>query len=92
MANWYRRQIDGKTYHITKSASKNKKYDVYLDNRKILSFGDRNYEQFNDKFGEFENLNHNDDKRRYSYRKRAEGIGNLNNPQSANFWSYHFLW
>lgn len=92
MANWYREEINGKTYFITKSTNKKKKYDVYHNNKKILSFGARDYEHYFDKFGEFEKLNHNDKKRREAYRRRSEGIGNLNNPLSSNFWSYHYLW
>ena len=85
--------ISNKEYHIKKSNRKNKKYDVFNANNKyITSYGDKRYQHFKDAFNEYSYLDHNDEKRRNSYKKRAEGIGNLDNPNSANFWSYYFLW
>jgi hypothetical protein len=85
-------KIKDKTFNIMKSQNENKKYDVYYNNKKILSFGDRNYQHYYDRFGDFKDLNHKDEKRRESYKKRSEGIGNLDDPFSSNFWSYYFLW
>ena len=86
-------EVDGKTFYIMKSKRKNKKYDVFDDNYMyILSFGDRRYQQYYDAFGEYNYLNNNDPYRRKNYRKRAAGIGHLNDPYSANYWSYNYLW
>ena len=67
----------------------NKKYMVTLKNGKKIHFGDDRYEDY---------LIHLNRKRRTKYRKRASKIkdkhGNLtfNDPNYANFWSYHLLW
>jgi hypothetical protein len=74
------------------STRKNKKYDVYQDGKYLLSFGDKRYEHYKDLIGHYSNLNHLDKKRRDNYRKRAEGIGHLDNYKSPNFWSYWTLW
>ncbi len=79
-------------WDVEPSKRKNKKYDVYHNDKYILSFGDKRYQHYFDKFGYYSNLNHLNKKRRDSYKKRAEGIGNLNNPYSSNFWSYWGLW
>jgi len=84
--------IGNKIYSISKSSRKYKKYDVYLDSKFITSFGDKRYQHYKDRFGYYSNLDHHDIKRRNNYRKRSEGIGNLKNPYSGNFWAYHFLW
>ena len=70
------------------SSRKHKKYAV-LYKGKIIHFGDKRYEDF---------LDHNDPKRRDSYRKRASKIKNkkgeltFNDKFSPNYWSYHILW
>ena len=79
-------------WSIKPSEKKNKKYDVYKDGKYILSFGDKRYQHYKDFFGYYKKLNHLDEKRRISYRKRAEGIGKLGDPYSSNFWAYNFLW
>ena len=86
-------RINNKGFIVTKSKRKNKKYDVHdINDNYILSFGDKRYQQFYDKFEQYKNQNHNDEKRRTNYKKRSEGIGNLNNIESPNYWSYNFLW
>ena len=83
----------GTLFYIQKSQRKNKKYDVLDANKKyLMSFGDKRFHHFFDVFGEYSYLNHNDEHRRQNYKKRAAGIGHLDNPHSANFWSYYFLW
>jgi len=78
-----------KKYQPIKSNRKNKKFKVLVDNNKIIHFGDSRYEDF---------TQHNDKKRQVSYCKRAKGIkdknGNLTykNKNTANYWSYNFLW
>lgn len=79
----------------------NKKYSVYVLNnnkRKLIHFGDRNMEQYYDKIGLWSNLNHLDKQRRKSYRARSSGIKNrfgqltYKDQNSANYWSYNYLW
>lgn len=101
MVKGYRIKVDGKDFLIIRSTHKNKKYDVFttaqIDDehtiqKYITSFGDSRYEHYKDKLGEFSNLDHHDKKRRASYKKRSEGMGNLDDPYKANFWAYHILW
>jgi hypothetical protein len=75
-----------------KSARKDKKFSVYIlkdGKRKLLHYGDPNYQDF---------TQHKDKKRREAYRKRARGIllksgkpAYLDKRQPA-YWSYNFLW
>ena len=84
------------------SKVKNKKYSVYVKGKngkpKLISFGDKRYQQFKDKLGHYSNLNHLDKKRRDSYRKRSRGIRNKEgkltylDKNTANYYSYNFLW
>ena len=68
-----------------------KKYDVYSsDDKKLFSFGDTRYQQFKDKLGYYSSKDHNDEKRRDSYRKRHAG-DNLNS-LSPGYMSYYYLW
>lgn len=78
-------------YTIKISTRKNKKYDVYKNGKFITSFGDTRYEHFHDKIGYYSKLNHNDKMRRDNYKKRHQH-DNINNPNFAGFWSYHYLW
>ena len=92
MINIYKITIDNKNYYVTKSLRKHKKYDVYLNGDYLLSFGDRRYQHYHDRIGEFNYLDHKDNERRDNYLKRAYGIGNVNNPKSSNYWSINYLW
>jgi hypothetical protein len=84
------------------SNAKNKKYAVYVldknNKKKLINFGDNRYEQFKDKIGYYSNLDHNDNKRRENYLKRAKGIKNKQNEltyklkYSPNYWSVNYLW
>ena len=82
------------------SQKKNKKYDVITPNGKLISFGDKRYEQFKDRTGlkEFSYLDHKDPERRKKYLSRAKGIrdkeGNLTylNPESPNYYAVKYLW
>ena len=86
-------EVDNKKFYIKKSERKNKKYDVFDENKKyILSFGDTRYQHYLDQWGDYKYLNHLDPYRRNNYRKRAQAMGNLGNPYSANYWAYHTLW
>ena len=72
-----------------KSNRKNKKFKVLTPNGKIIHFGDSRYEYF---------TQHKDKKRQENYCKRARGIKNkkgeltYKDPESANYYSYKFLW
>lgn len=94
MVKWYSEIVAGKTYYVKKSGRKNKKYDVYDSDKEkyITSFGDKRYWHYKDKFGDYSHMNHGDENRRINYKKRAEGIGFLNDPKHANFWAYNYLW
>ena len=78
------------------STRKNKKYMVKY-NDKWVHFGDKRYEHYRD-LTPLKYLDHNDLKRRESYRKRAKGIkdknGNLTylDKNSPNYYSVKFLW
>lgn len=82
-----------------KSKRENKKYMVMYNN-KWIHFGDKNYEHFFDStpLKLYSHLNHNDQKRKKSYLKRAMGIkdkhGNLTylNKESPNYYSVKYLW
>ncbi len=74
-----------------KSTRLNKKYDVFQNDRYLLSFGDTRYEQYHDQFGIYSHLDHHDKERRRLYRDRHKNT-NINNPNYPAFWSYHYLW
>lgn len=84
-------KVKSKVYEILPSKKKNKKYDVFINDKYLLSFGDDRYEQYFDKFKHYANLNHLDDKRRKNYRARHKNT-NINDPNSPAFWSWNFLW
>jgi len=74
------------------SKAKNKKFSIYVmkdGKKKLINFGNTNYEDY---------TQHKDEKRRQAYLKRARGIkdkdGNLTykDKNTANYWSYHYLW
>lgn len=88
-----------KDYKIYVSDKPKKKYFAIKDGtNKRIYFGDSSMQQYYDKFGKYSFLNHNDENRLKRYKSRAKAIkdkyGRLtyNNPDSPNFWSYHFLW
>ena len=66
--------------------------------KKKISFGDTRYEHYFDKLGKYKHLNHNDKKRRESYRRRARGIKNAKGQltfklkHSPNYYAYKYLW
>lgn len=87
-------KINNKNYQVKKSTGTKKKYVVYLDGKVICRFGDASMQQYKDKFGEYSHLDHNDEKRRDNFRARFKSLyeKNKNNPNSAIFWSYKYLW
>lgn len=76
-------------YCFKESRRKNKKYDVFLNETYVLSFGDKRYQHYFDKIGFYSHLNHNDNTRRYNYYRRF-GIDSI--PGTAKYFSHHYLW
>lgn len=80
-------------YKPFKSKAKNKKYSVYVKSssggKKLIHFGDKRYQHFKDKIGEYSKLNHNDPKRRKAYHARH---GKTNDKNSAKWWANNKLW
>ena len=82
-------QVDGKVFTIKVSTVKNKKYDVFFEGKKVVSFGDSRYQQYYDKIGHYRHLDHHDRKRRDAYYSRH---GAANSYTSAKYWSHRILW
>lgn len=82
-----------------KSTRKNKKYDVFYNN-KWISFGNINFSQYRDSTGlnVYSHLDHNDPKRRAAYRARhskillKDGTPAYKNKNQPSYWSYYYLW
>jgi len=79
-------------------ASGSAKYIALLKNKHTgrevrVRFGAKGYEQYKDKaLGRYSNLNHNDPKRRASYRARHAGEGDASRKWSPGWLAWHFLW
>jgi hypothetical protein len=81
-------------YVFKKSINKTKKYDVFKDGKKIVSFGGVKkdgtpYEQYNDKIGLYKKYNHGDKDRKDKYFKRH---GDVTSKTSAKYFSHKYLW
>lgn len=87
----YKIMVNSEKYIVKPSSSPNKKYDVFKDNKKILSFGARDYQHYYDKLGHYSNLNHHNEQRRDNYRKRHQHT-NINNVNSPAYWALRILW
>jgi hypothetical protein len=72
-----------------KSKRKDKKYDVFKNNRYVVSFGDNRYEQYKDKIGIYKDLDHGDKKRRDNYYARH---GKQSRMGTAKYFSHKYLW
>jgi len=72
-----------------KSKRKNKKYDIYKNNRYVVSFGDNRYQQYKDKIGLYKSLDHLDKKRRDNYYARHGKESRLG---TAKYFSHKYLW
>jgi hypothetical protein len=74
-----------------------KKYDVYsLNGDYITSFGQiretgKPFTQYRDLIGVYKKYDNNDPNQRDRYRRRHLK-DKLNDPKSAGFWAFHFLW
>ena len=62
----------------------NKKYFIITNDNKKVYFGASGYEHYTD--------GHLDEKRKQAYIKRHKKKEDWNNPNSAGYWSYKFLW
>jgi hypothetical protein len=73
-----------KKYSVLKFDKKNNRYNY------LLSFGDKNYQHYQDKtpLRLYSHLDHNDEERLIRFWKRHK---KSNDPDSANFWN-QFLW
>ncbi len=82
-----------------------KKYSIYKKDPKtnrvhLIHFGDVHYQHYKDqtKVKKYAYLDHNDKERRKRYRQRAGNIRNgqgkltVNDPLSANYYAYYYLW
>jgi hypothetical protein len=96
----YRQKAYYKDGYIFRAPSRriNKKYDVFSeDDNYITSFGARKmtgepYEQYEDLVSDFySDYNHFDPKRRKLYRMRHRK-DNINDPTSAGYFAWHYLW
>jgi hypothetical protein len=76
---------------------KNYKYTAIIKDKKV-NFGDKRYEHYHDKIGLYSHLDHNDKKRRASYRKRhsailtKDGKKAISIKYSPAWFSYKYLW
>lgn len=104
MSDWYKDLKIGKYNFRVKKSNENKhKYIVWLitniDDEKVLlsspiKFGAYGMEQYKDKFKQYSDFDHNDEKRRELFRKRFRKLyeKNKDNPMSAIYWSWNYLW
>ena len=76
------------------SKAKGKKYSVYVmknGSKRLIHFGDSNMQQFHDKLGHYQNLNHNNKERRRLYHARHKHFIRKGY-YSAGDQSMRFLW
>ena len=76
-------------YSFKVSSRKGKKYDVFKDGKYLVSFGSKSYAHYYDKLGFYKHLNQLDNKRRDNYYKR---FGIDAKPDTAKYFSHHYLW
>ena len=80
--------IDGLTFDS--NTGNNSKYTVVYNNRTI-HFGDKRYQQYEDKIGHYSDLDHKDVKRRKLYLNRHKN-DNFDDPNYASYYSNKYLW
>ena len=68
---------------ITKSKTKDKKYDAIIDGKKTIHFGAKGYSDF---------TIHKDEERKDRYINRHKKTENWNDPQTAGFYAKNILW
>lgn len=92
-------KIGNSEYRVEKANNKKHKYVAYRivgsDLKSPVRFGAYSMPHYKDDvFKQYKELDHNDKKRRELFRKRFRKLydKNQNNPASAIFWSWRFLW
>lgn len=85
----FHRNLNGVDFYAP-STRKNKKYDAYVDGKKI-SFGDTRYQQYQDLIGYYSHLDHYDINRMKAYHARHKHGTDPSNKTAAYF-SKMFLW
>ena len=76
-------------YVFKPSTRKNKKYDVYKNDKYLISFGSSSNQHYFDKIGYYYNLNHLDKQKKDNYYKR---FGKEAKFESAKYFSHKYLW
>lgn len=78
-------------YKFTISRRKGKKYDVFKNDKYLVSFGAKDYQQYKDKtpLKAYSYLDHNDKERRKRYYSRH---GKEAKFESAKWFSHKYLW
>ena len=74
------------------TTAKNKKYSVYVQRdgkRRLIHFGDINYEHYRDVIGAYAHRDHRDKARRQNYYRRH---GPEHRRSSPRYWSHRILW
>jgi hypothetical protein len=104
MSEWYKDVKIGNVYfRVKKADDKKHKYISWhmskIDNQNVLlsapiKWGAYGMEQYKDKFKQYADLNHNDKKRQDAFKKRFNKLyeKNKENPKSAIYWSWTYLW
>lgn len=72
-----------KSYYLSKSSRKNKKFMIKSEGNKTVHFGDSRYSDY---------TIHKDEDRKKRYILRHRMREDWSDPQTAGFWSYHLLW
>ncbi len=78
-------------YLFVVSKRKNKKYDVFKNGKYLTSFGDKHYQQYEDKtpLKYYSYLNHYDEKKRNNYYSR---FGRNPKFESSLYFAHKYLW
>lgn len=78
-------------YTIRKSTRKGKKYDVYRNDKYLLSFGSADHDQWKDEtpLQLYKHKDHLNSERRRLYFLRHKRTSDINSPK---YWSNTFLW
>ena len=79
-------------YKIYVSTRKGKKYDVYKDDKYIVSFGAFGLSQYKDLLGHYKSLDHNDKIRRNAFNSRFKRLIDKHDKNSGIYWSSKYLW
>jgi hypothetical protein len=79
-------------YKIYVSTRKNKKYDVYKNDKYIVSFGASKMQHYKDLLGHYKSLDHNDIKRRNAFNSRFKRLIDKHDKNSGIYWSAKYLW